>query len=221
MNGNARRALVVYGGWEGHEPAAAAGLVADWLAADGFVVERSDSLECYLDSALMQVTDLVVQCWTMGDITPAQFAGLRDAIRSGTGLGGWHGGLCDAFRDVPEYHFMTGGQWVAHPGGSQREYAVDFAPTSDDPIIAGLAGFHVCSEQYYLHVDPRIEVLATTTFSATPDAPWVDGCVMPVVWKHRYGLGRVFYTSIGHRAVDLSVPEVSLLLRRGLTWASR
>ena len=58
--------------------------------------------------------------------------------------------------------------------------------------MQGITDFDYPSEQYYMHVDPANEVLATTTFSGE-HAPWIEGVVMPVVWKRRYGEGRVFY----------------------------
>ena len=196
-------------------------MVAGLLEEDGCEVVRSDSLASYADRALMDRVDLVVQCWTMGSIGADELAGLLGAVRSGTGLCGWHGGLCDAFREEPPYQFMTGGQWVAHPGG-QIDYGVHLVEErADDPIVAGLADFTIHSEQYYLHVDPSNEVLATTTFGPNEEAPWIAGCVMPVVWKRTFGEGRVFYSSLGHDLDDLAVPEVRELLVRGSRWAAR
>ena len=86
--------------------------------------------------------------------------------------------------------------------------------------MKGLKSFEHRSEQYYMHVDPANEVLATTTFTGE-HAPWIDGVVMPVVWKKRYGAGRVFYSSLGHRAYELDVPEIRTLMTRGMLWAAR
>jgi uncharacterized protein len=90
----------------------------------------------------------------------------------------------------------------------------------DDPIVAGLKDFAVHSEQYFMHVDPSNEVLATTTFHTT-SAPWVNGTVMPVVWKRKYGQGRVFYQAIGHGVTEFQVPQVREITKRGLLWAAR
>ena len=213
-----KKALLVWGGWSGHEPQQCAEIFAPILEVEGFGVEISDTLDSYLDEEKMKSLSLVVPVWTMGAITPEQEEGLRNAVKSGVGIAGWHGGMGDSFRSSTEYQFMVGGQWVAHPGGI-LEYTVNIV-NSDDPITAGLNDFSMCSEQYYMHVDPSNEVLATTTFSGV-DAPWVAGCVMPVVWKRTYGEGRVFYTSLGHVAKDFDVPEVKEIVRRGMLWASR
>jgi type 1 glutamine amidotransferase len=212
----AKRALIVAGGWEGHEPQQCAELFAGVLRNDGFDVTIGDTLDVYLDPALRE-NDLIVPVWTQSDINKEQLRGLLDAIAAGTGIAGWHGGMADSFRNSTEYQFMVGGQWVAHPGNI-IDYTVQIA-NRDDPITAGIADFPMHSEQYYLHVDPSNEVLATTTFSGDY-TPWVAGCVMPVVWKRRWGQGRVFYCSLGHVAADFDVPEARELVRRGMHWAA-
>lgn len=217
MAERAKRALIVAGGWEGHEPQQCAELFAGVLRTDGFDVTISQTLDVYRDPALRE-TDLIVPVWTQSEISKEQLQGLLDAIAAGAGIAGWHGGMADSFRNSTEYQFMVGGQWVAHPGNI-IDYTVQIT-NHDDPITAGIADFAMHSEQYYLHVDPSNEVLATTTFSGD-HTPWVAGCVMPVVWKRRWGQGRVFYCSLGHKAVDFDVPEVRELVRRGMHWAAR
>jgi len=214
-----RSALIVWGGWEGHEPKMCVDIFAPWLESQGFKVEISHSLDAYLDAAKLKKLDLIVHIFTMSDIKPEQERNLEEAVKSGVGLAGWHGGLADAHRQNVEYQFMVGGQWVAHPGGV-IEYDVDITSPSD-PITKGLKRrFHMKSEQYYMHVDPAVDVLATTTFTGE-HAPWIDGAVMPVVWKKLYGKGRVFYTSLGHVAADFDVPEAREIVKRGLIWAAR
>ncbi len=215
----AKSALVVWGGWEGHEPKQCVDIFAPWLESQGFQVEVSHSLDAYLDLEKLKKLDLIVHIFTMADIKPEQERNLEEAVKSGVGLAGWHGGLGDAHRSAVEYQFMVGGQWVAHPGGV-IDYDVDITDP-DDPITRGLQRrFHMKSEQYFMHVDPGNDVLATTTFSGE-HAPWIDGTVMPVVWKKLYGKGRVFYTSLGHVAADFDVPEARTIVQRGLLWAAR
>jgi uncharacterized protein len=217
-NGNGKRALMVVGGWEGHQPRETAAIFAAVLEADGYAVRRSDSLDAFLDGEGLAATDLVVPIYTMSAITPEQEAGILRAVEAGTGLAGWHGGMCDAFRNNPNWQFMTGGQWVAHPG-NVIDYEVRIT-RPDHPITAGLADFRMHSEQYYMHVDPANEVLATTIFSGE-HAPWIAGVEMPVVWTKPYGAGKVFYCSLGHVAADFDVPEARELVRRGMRWATR
>lgn len=215
-----KKALFVWGGWDGHEPKQCVDIFAPWLAGQGFEVAVSDTLDAYLDAGKMASLDLIVPVWTMGSIGEEQEKGLMNAVKNGTGLAGWHGGMCDSFRNNVDYQFMTGGQWVAHPGGV-IEYGINITKGSD-PIVAGLKDFRMNSEQYYMHTDPSNEVLATTTFSGEHGgAHWIKGTVMPAVWKRVFGNGRVFYTSLGHVAKDFDVPEAKTIVQRGMLWASR
>jgi type 1 glutamine amidotransferase len=212
-----REAMIVWGGWPGHDPDLCASMIRGWLKAEGFGVRIETTTEAFLDPALKNLS-LIIPIYTMSKIEKPEALALCDAVKSGVGLAGHHGGMCDAFRDNVDYQFMCGGQWVAHPGNI-IDYKVDVT-RPDDPVMAGIDSFEYRSEQYYMHVDPAIEVLATTTFNAD-HAPWVDGVVMPVVWKKRFGQGRVFYSSLGHRAYELDVPEIRTLMTRGMLWAAR
>jgi hypothetical protein len=215
-----RKALVVWGGWEGHEPEKVAVILAGELRKSGFEVEVSNTLDSFLDLEKLRQLSLIVPEWTMGQISREQLKGLLEAVKSGVGLAGVHGGAGDSFRNETDYQFMVGGQWVAHPGGV-IEYTVQVADPAD-PVTQGLRDFQMHSEQYYMHVDPSNHVLATTTFSgAHGGADWIKGCVMPVAWKRRYGLGRVFYSSLGHVAQDFDVPEALTIISRGMLWAAR
>ena len=192
-------------------------VLKDMAKEQGFEVDLSNTLDSYLDVEKMRSYDLIVQVITMSKITPQQEQGLLEAVRSGVGISGWHGGLADSFRNNTAYQFRVGGQWVAHPGGIIN-HKVNIV-NHEDPITKGLSDFKMHSEQYYLHVDPANEVLATTTFSGKY-APWINKVVMPVVWKKMYGKGRVFYTSLGHVAKDFDVPEALEIVKRGMLWAA-
>ena len=212
-----REALIVWGGWQGHEPEQCAAIVAEMLRDDGFKVHLETSTQAFA-SPTLHTMSLIVPIYTMSKIEKDEVANLSRAVREGTGLAGFHGGMGDAFREAVEYQFMCGGQWVAHPGN-----IIDYRVTitrPDDPVMQGVQDFDYRSEQYYMHVDPSNEVLATTTFSGE-HAPWIEGVVMPVVWKRRHGQGRVFYSSLGHVAKEFDVPEMRTILRRGMLWAAR
>lgn len=213
-----RKALMVWGGWEGHEPFQCVQIFAPLLQEAGFEVEIYDTLDIYCDAGRMAGYDLISQVYTMSTITNEQEKGLLTAIENGVGFAGWHGGMADAFRNNTNYQFMVGGQWVAHPGNI-IDYRVNIT-AHDDPVVAGLSDFDMHSEQYYMHVDPINQVLATTTFGGHY-CSWIEGVVMPVVWKKQYGKGRVFYSSLGHVAADFGVPEAREISRRGFLWASR
>jgi hypothetical protein len=212
-----KKVLFVWGGWKGHEPEKCRDIFVPWMQSEGAEVIVSDSLGIYKDSTFMASLDLVVQIWTMGKIKSEEEKGLLNAVQAGMGIAGWHGGLGDAFRNNTKYQFMVGGQWVAHPGGV-IDYSVQIADKADY-VSSGLRDFSMHSEQYYMHVDPNVKVLATTTFNGE-HAPWIDGAVMPVVWKKTFGEGRVFYNSLGHVAADFEVEEALEMMKRGIRWAS-
>jgi len=212
-----RKAMIVWGGWSGHEPQQGAEIIRDFLQEDGFSVRLETSTRAFADPAIKELS-LIVPIFTMSKIEKDEVSNLVEAVRGGVGLAGYHGGMGDAFRDAVDYQFMVGGQWVAHPGNI-IDYHVDIT-RPQDPIMAGLERFPYHSEQYYMHVDPSNEVLATTTFTGE-HASWIDGVVMPVVWKRRHGEGRVFYSALGHVASEFAVPQMRTILRRGMNWAAR
>jgi uncharacterized protein len=212
-----KRILYVWGGWMGHEPDKCRDIFVPWIESEGGSVIVSDTLDAYLKHDLKNEFDLIIQAWTMGTILPEQEKALLEAVKSGVGLAGWHGGLGDSFRNNTEYQFMVGGQWVAHPGGV-IDYTVNITD-HHDPVTRGLADFNMHSEQYYVQVDPNVKVLATTTFT-DKNASWIGGNVVPVTWKKVYGKGRVFYSSLGHVAKDFDVPQALEIQKRGIRWAA-
>ncbi|HUU22245.1 MAG TPA: ThuA domain-containing protein [Phycisphaerae bacterium] len=206
-----KKALIVWGGWDGHEPQPVAEIFAAQLRRNDFEVEVSDTLDSFKDANKLKQLDLIVPEWTMGTIEREQLAGVLEAVNGGVGIAGVHGGMGDAFRQACDWQFMVGGQWVAHPGGviDYRVHVVDHL----DCVTAGLDHFDMHSEQYYMHVDPSNHVLATTTFEC-------NGCTLPVAWKRMWGAGRVFYSSLGHVAKDFEVPEALTIITRGMLWAA-
>src|SRR5258708_5594224 len=215
---SSKRALIFFGGWEGNEPKKCAEFFGVRLNALGFSVELSDTLSCLNDAEKTASFSLIVPMWTMGELTKDQSENLIAAVCGGVGLGGFHGGMGDAFRGNIEYQWLMGGQFVAHPDNF-KEYWVNIV-NRDDPITQGIPDFKVKSEQYYMLIDPRNEVLATTPHQSA-SAPWTNGVVMPVVWKKMHGQGRVFYSSLGHNVQEfLDVPEQLELTLRGMVWAS-
>ena len=212
-----KSALIFWGGWEGHTPERSANIVREMLVRNGFSVrvEQGTSVLATVDLASF---DLIVPMITMSTIEKTEVENLCAAIKSGVGLGGFHGTMCDAFRNETEYQFMTGGQWVSHPGNI-IDYTVNVL-ASEDPVMKGIKDFAYHSEQYYMHVDPAVRVLATTTFSGA-HCDFIKGVVMPVVWKKIYGKGRVFYSALGHTADEFAVKDMSKIVERGLLWAAR
>ncbi|MGW0806645.1 ThuA domain-containing protein [Nonomuraea sp. NPDC002799] len=230
---HSRKALVVRGGWEGHAPVAATELFIPYLEKNGFEVHRADSPAPYADPEFMSGIDLIVQCYTMGTILPAELTGLEAAVRAGTGLAGWHGGIADSFRNSSDYLHLIGGQFACHPGkhpgereGSQADnyvpYTVNLLPeASAHPITEGITDFDLVTEQYWVLTDDYIDVLATTTQQVRAWDPWHREVTSPAVWTRRWGSGKIFVATPGHSLDVLEQDSVRTIIERGMSWAGR
>ena len=215
-----RKAYIVQGGWDGHEPVQVSERFSSLLKKENFEVEIFDNLDIFLDLEKLKGLDLIVPVWTMGTISKEQVENVSEAVAAGVGIAGCHGGMCDSFRESVLWQFITGGQWVSHPGSDGVPYEVNIKRTSS-PIVEGIEDFYVKSEQYYVHVDPAIEVLATTRFPVVNWYHSTNGQVdVPVVWTKRWGHGRVFYNSLGHHADVFDIPAALEIMRRGFLWAA-
>ena len=216
-----RQALIVRGGWEGHSPVEATDRFIPFLKENGFSIEVHDGPDVYADTEKLATVDLVLQCYTQGVATDEQVLSLSAAVRAGTGLAGWHGGIVDSFRGSPDYLHLTGGQWAAHPGGFVEYEVVVAGERSSHPIMAGLDRWRLNTEQYWVLTDELNDVLATTTFPVGPETPWREELTCPAVWTRQWGQGNVFVSTMGHKLEDLDHPDVRTLTERGLLWASR
>jgi type 1 glutamine amidotransferase len=210
------RALVVRGGWEGHQPVACTDMFLPLLESAGFAVDIAETLDVYADRAALDRADLVVQCWTRGSLTDEQEHNLVERVRAGAGFAGWHGGVTATAYEARRYHYMVGGQFLCHPGDFVDH---DIAIVGGHSIVDGVTDYRVHTEQYFCHVDPGVTVLATTTFAGEHGAPETAGVVMPVVWLREFGAGRVFVSTLGHGPEDLLVPQTRTVIERGLLWA--
>lgn len=214
------KALIVQGGWDGHQPKQVSDIFAHVLREDGFEVTVSDTLEAFKDGEALKQLALIVPVWTMGKIDWGWGNNVVAAVASGVGIAGCHGGMCDSFREHTEWLFMTGGQFVGHPGNDGTPYTVHMGPVRH-PITAGIRDFDVKTEQYYMLVDPANTVLAHTRFPNKPGPYDVNGpTLMPTMWVRNWGKGRVFYSALGHQADIVAMEPHLTILRRGFLWAA-
>lgn len=214
-----KKALIVYGGWDGHDPQGVAELFAEILKDENFDVTLSNSLESFLKD--LTVYDLIIPVWTMGELPQGAESNICDAVANGTGIAGCHGGMCDAFRNSTTWQFMTGAQWVAHPGNSSVTYEVNINKASSSPLIEGIEDFSVTSEQYYIHIDPTVDILASTTFTYPGNHMSNGKATLPVAFTKRWGQGKVYYNSLGHNRHIFDIPEAREMMRRGFLYAAR
>jgi type 1 glutamine amidotransferase len=229
-----RRALIVRGGWDGHQPVEATDLFIPYLKEQGFAVLVEDSPAPYADAGLMAGMDLVVQCMTMSTITREEVSGLIAAVESGTGFAGWHGGIADSYRASADYLQLIGGQFAAHaartaPEERTGEQSDNYVPhritmtpaAAEHPITKGIADFDLVTEQYWVLTDNYVDVLATTTTAVRPWGAWHRPVTTPAVWTRQWGRGRVFVATPGHKVEILQDPNVRTIVERGLLWAAR
>jgi uncharacterized protein len=227
--GGVRRALVVRGGWEGHAPVACTDRFLPILERNGFECEVSEDFAAYEDAARMARTDLVVHCWSIGEMERAAARGLAAAVEAGTGLAGWHGGIVDSVNALAFMH-LVGARFVYHPRGFVDHELTVVPERRDHPITAGIDVVRLTTEKYWVLTDPLCDVLATVTFppdhpgdadDGAASTPWRREVTLPAVWTRQWGSGRVFVSAIGHRVEDFDVPEVQAITERGLLWAAR
>ncbi|MBC7725354.1 MAG: ThuA domain-containing protein [Burkholderiaceae bacterium] len=233
MTTTQRQAIIVRGGWDGHQPVEATDMFIPHLEAAGFEVTVHEGAAVYADADTMTATDLIVQCNTMTTIEKDEIAGLRTAVAAGTGLAGWHGGIADSYRNTADYLQLIGGQFAHHPGVHPREatgeqidnylpYRIDVLPqAADHPIMGGITSFDVVTEQYWVLSDDYNDVLATTTLTAREWDAWNRPITCPAVWTRQWGDGRIFVSTAGHNVAVLENTTVRTIIKRGLLWASR
>lgn len=227
------RALIVRGGWAGHQPVETTDVFLPFLEGNGYDIRIEESNEIYADAAAMAEIDLIVQSVTMSEISGAAVKGLRDAVLAGTGFAGWHGGIVDSYRANSDYLQLVGGQFVKHPAKAQDQIRGDgadsFLPHTiditdlgrDHEITRVIDDFTLTTEQYWVLHDDLNDVLATTTHPARPDQPWHRPVTSPAIWTRLWGAGRVFVATPGHDPEVLRDANVRTIVERGLLWASR
>ena len=228
-----KQALVVRGGWDGHMPVETTELFAPFLERNNFEVRVEESPAIYADADYMDTVDLVVQINTMNTIEPEEFAGLQRAILNGTGMGGWHGGIADSYRNNADYLHMIGGQFAHHAGidpaertGEQSDNYIPYTVRITElgkahPITEGIEDFDLVTEQYWVLSDEYNNVLATTTQSVRPWDAWNRPVTAPAIWTREWGNGRIFVSAPGHRLEIVEDPNVRTIIERGLLWAAR
>lgn len=215
------KALIIYGGWEGHSPEETSLYMSDLLATEGYQVLRVNDLSILNDLTALREFDLIIMHWTRGDLEVSQYTNIQQVVSEGTGLAGIHGGLTSAFQNNKKWLWLTGGCFVSHPGGLGQEYKVNITDTNH-VITSNISDFSVKTEQYYVLVDPAVHILATSSFEIENHPNYVNCPIkIPISWTKYWGKGKVFFQSIGHDLEVLKLKSVSDLTIQGFKWASR
>lgn len=234
MSSSTKNALIVRGGWNGHEPVETTDSFIPTLEQNGYRVRVEDSTAVYADADYLATVDVILQCNTMNTIADDELRGLIAAVRAGTGLVGWHGGIADSYRNSADYLHLIGGQFAHHPVKGEAaelagdgtdvfvDYTVEIVPErADHPIVAGLSDFALTTEQYWVLSDSYNDVLATTTLAAREFDAWHEPVTCPAVWTRKWGEGRIVVSTPGHQLTVVNDPNVRTIIERGILWASR
>lgn len=193
--------------------------VAQFLASllEGYDVRIEQGLDGFL--TLSEQDDLIVPVVSGATIIPQQLSAVLAAVSDhGTGLAGCHN-LCAAFTSFPEWHLLTGGTRVAHPGDPGTAYPIHVLRHHE--ITQDIEDFEIGGDGLYLHTDPGNYVLAFARFPAASNPYTGNPCEMPQVWVKTYGQGKVFYAAFGRDVATLEQATPRELVRRGLLWATR
>ena len=228
-----KNALVVRGGWDGHQPVETTNVFIPYLEANGFNVRIEESPAIYADVEYMATVDLIQQTNTMNVITREEFDGLQKAVIAGAGFAGWHGGIADSYRNNSDYLQMVGGQFASHPGKAPEERKGEqpdnYMPHTINmtelgkvhPITSGISDFDLVTEQYWVLHDDYNDVLATTTQKVRPWDAWNREITSPAIWTRNWGKGKIFVITCGHNLEIVTEKNVRTIIERGLLWASR
>lgn len=227
-------ALVVRGGWDGHEPVQTTDSFIPFLTEHNYDVRVEDSTKIYADADYMAEVDLIVQVVTMSTIEPDELKGLRKAIADGTGMAGWHGGIADSYRNSADYLQLIGGQFAHHQAKARPEeleggaadnfvrYTVNIVPEKKDhPIVSGIEDFELETEQYWVLSDDYNDVLATTTIPSRDFDAWHRPITCPAIWTREWGKGKIFVCTPGHQLSVVDNPSVRTIIERGMLWVTR
>jgi type 1 glutamine amidotransferase len=144
-----------------------------------------------------------------------------DAIKAGKGFVGIHSAT-DAFHTGPKridpYTAMIGGEFIIH--GAQQNAVMRVT----DPKFPGVQGlgnsFKVWDEWYtmYKFAKDLHVILVQETKGMRGNV--YQRPPYPATWAHRYGKGRVFYTSMGHGNETWEKKKIfAQVLSGGLAWS--
>jgi type 1 glutamine amidotransferase len=147
---------------------------------------------------------------------------LVDFVRSGKGLAGVHSAT-DTYRDWKAYNDMMGGAFVSHPWHTEVPVRV-LDPGHPLLKVFGGKGFTVVDEIYQFRNDTAKPTERRMLLSLAPEWEGLqqgsrDDDFYPISWIDRYGQGRVFYCSLGHRDEIFHNPEVMAHYLAGLQFA--
>jgi len=159
------------------------------------------------------------------DLDEEQKQALLDFVAvDGKGFVGIHTAAATAYA-WPEYGQMLGGVFDNHPWMvSDARIIVE---REDFPAMEAFeSGMTVRDEHYQMRAEvydrANIDVLARIDpRSVDLEAPMVhrEDADFPIAWIREYGVGRVFYTGLGHTDAAWDDPRIRVMIREAINWA--
>jgi type 1 glutamine amidotransferase len=195
---------------------AAASSVTAALRAAGVTVDASADPAVFTPANLARYAGVVLVSTTgkpLGDPGTAALDALAGFVRGGGALVGLHAASSTLYDPALPYTPLVGGKFIDHPGGVRNAVC---HPVGMHPSVAQLpAAFPVHDEIYSMdHLNPANVVdLRCDALGGGP--------ALPVAWHRDEGMGRVFYTALGHDGSEWAATAVLFKshVLPGLLWA--
>ncbi len=150
---------------------------------------------------------------------------MLDYVRNGKALVCYHASN-NAFWGWDEYDKLVGGTWRETANHTPyHPYTVKIVD-AEHPITKGMRPTFAETDELYagLTLQPNIHVLATAYDDPKNCGEQSKRCGTgkdePMMWTLKYGLGRVFQTTLGHDVRAMESPGFRLTLVRGTEWAA-
>lgn len=200
-----KRVLIIWGGWEGHNPENVANKLKELLMDRGYMVDSTSRLGALLNGNLNDYS-VIIPVWSCGIEGDIYLTQLIKAVESGVGIMAFHGGI-DWF-STEKYYEMIGALYLYDT--LPEKYTVE---VMDDHVITdGINDFDVVSEKYFMQMDPTNNVLATAYYNEMNT---------PVMWTKNHKEGRVFYSTLAHSEEEVfSEPHQTILLN-AVDWCAK
>lgn len=189
-------------------------------AANGFSVDASESTAVFTPQGLSAYR-AVIFLNTSGEVLNAgEQAALEAYIRQGGGWVGIHS-AADTEHAWPFYgELLGGGAWFAsHPPIQPATLRVEDGTHPSTRHYP--ARFSFTDEWYNFRSNPRTAVdvlLAIDEASYSPGSGAMGD--HPIAWCHPVGLGRSWYTALGHRSETYAETSYARHLLGGILWAA-
>jgi type 1 glutamine amidotransferase len=176
------------------------------LVEDVFILESAAALRRYKAIVFNQ---------QVAGSTKEMRRNLEEYVKAGGGLVAIHWAI-DNFHDWPEFEDLLGRRWKEGTSGEEHgSFEVKVVDTAH-PIGRRLTAFKT-PDQEAIHFDlagsAKVHVIATALLPKARQE-------VAVGFAHEFGMGRVFFTPLGHSKTSRDSDGFRQLLTRAVEWAA-